>query len=59
MAHPYEKAGHKNDPSWIKGLNRFKEKAEVGDTNEVIRNFDADPKVTREASYVPAGKKGK
>ena len=59
MAHPYKSAAHKNDPKWVNGLNKFKEKAEEGDTARVIKNFDADPKVTREASYLPAGKKGK
>lgn len=59
MAHPYQKFGHKQDPKWLEGLNRHKEKAEAGDTAEVIRNYDADPKPTREASYAPSVKKGK
>jgi hypothetical protein len=57
MTHPFIKAGHKQDPKWLDGLNKFKQKAEEGDTKEVIRNYDASPKVTREASYLPSGKK--
>lgn len=57
MAHPYMKSGHKNDPKWLSGLNHYKEKAEEADTKEVIRNYDASPAVTREASYLPRGKK--
>ena len=56
MAHPYSKAGHAKDPKWLEGLNKFKEKAEEGDTKEVIRNYNTSPKVTREASYLPRGK---
>ena len=57
MAHPYRAAGHKQDPKWLDGLNHCKEKAEEADTYRVIENYDASPKVTREASYLP--RKGK
>jgi len=61
MSHPYNKARHGNDPKWLGGLGKYREsdrKADSGDTNEVIRNYDADPAETRKASYVPS-KKGK
>jgi hypothetical protein len=57
--HPFMKAGHKNDPKWLSGLNKYKEKAEAADTARVIKNYDADGPVTREASYLPRGKKSK
>ena len=59
MAHPYSKAGHKQDPKWLQGLNNYKDKAEKADTERVIKNYDASPAITRKASYVPAKGKGK
>jgi hypothetical protein len=59
MAHPYQKWGHTNDPKWLDGLNRYKEKAESGDTERAIKNYDLSPDVTRKASYIPGpAKKG-
>jgi len=55
MAHLYNKHRHGNDPKWLGGLQKYKEdehNVDSGDTSEVIRNYDSDPKVTREASYV-------
>ena len=51
MAHPYLKHGHKNDPNWLRGLNKHVEKAGQADVDDVIRNYGGDKKINEEASY--------
>ena len=57
MAYEYKKYRHVNDPKWVGKLAKYQEDdAEAGDTKAVIRNYDSDPRITREASYVKKGK---
>lgn len=51
MAHPYVKAAHRNDPSWLRGLQPFVEKKIDADVTSVVRNYGSDPKATAEAAY--------
>jgi len=51
MDHPYRSAGHKNDPSWLRGLQPYVEKATDADVKDVVRNYASDPKATAEAAY--------
>ena len=57
MAYEFKKYRHVNDPKWVGKLAKYQEDdAEAGDTKAVIRNYDSDPRITREASYVKKGK---
>jgi len=49
--HPYHKHAHKNDPSWIRGVKKFVEKAGQADVDDVIRNYGGDKKITEDAAY--------
>ena len=49
--HPYLKHGHKNDPNWLRGLNKHVEKAGQADVDDVIVNYGGDKKINEDASY--------
>lgn len=51
MAHPYHKAGHRNDPGWLRGLEKYVEKASAGDIKDTVRNYAVDPEATKLAAY--------
>ena len=51
MAHPYKSHAHKNDPSWVRGLQPYVEKHGQADVDDVVRNYGSDPKATEEAAY--------
>ncbi len=51
MAHPYKKYAHKNDPSWVRGLEPFVEKHGQSDVDDVIRNYGGDKRVLEDAAY--------
>lgn len=57
MSHPYRSAAHKNDPSWLRGLQPFVEKAIDADVKDTVRNYGSDPKATAEAAYEPKEQK--
>jgi len=51
MAHPYRDAAHKSDPSWLRGLQPFVEKATDADVTDTIRNYGGDKAVLEKAAY--------
>ena len=51
--HPYHKAAHKQDPKWLKGLNKYVEPATVADVTDTIRNYAGDKPTTAKAAYAP------
>ena len=51
MAHPYKKHAHKNDPSWLRGIEKFVEKHGAADVDDTIRNYGGSKKVTAAAAY--------
>ena len=51
MAHPYKKHAHKNDPVWMRGLEKYVEKASKADVTDTIRNYGGDRKTTAKAVY--------
>jgi hypothetical protein len=51
MAHPYKSAAHKNDPSWLRGIQQYVEKAGQADVDDTIRNYGGTKKVLEEAAY--------
>ncbi len=54
MAHPYKEAAHRNDPGWIKNLNKYVvPEATDKDAKAVQRNYGGDAKTTAKAAYVP------
>lgn len=53
----YQKERHKNDPSWLKGIEKYVEKATDADVTDVVRNYASDPKATAEAAYEPKEEK--
>lgn len=55
--HSYRKYAHKSDPSWLRGLQPFIEKAIDADVKDVVRNYGSDPKATAEAAYEPREQK--
>jgi hypothetical protein len=57
MAHPYRDAAHKNDPSWLRGIQPFVEKATDADVTATIRNYGGDAKTTAKAAYEPKEEK--
>lgn len=50
MAHPYRSAAHKNDPRWIKNLNKHVEPAKKADVDALIRNYSGDKAATMQAA---------
>lgn len=56
MAHPYKAAGHKNDPKWVKDLNKYVEPAINADVSAAIRNYGGDRATTAKAAYSPPAK---
>ena len=50
MSHPYKDAAHKNDPRWVKNLNKFTEKAKKDDVDAIIRNYGGDKNATMQAA---------
>ena len=57
MAHPYKSAGHKNDPSWLRGLQPFVERKVDADVTDVVRNYASDKTETAKAAYEPREEK--
>ena len=53
MSHPYHKAAHKSDPAWLRGVQKFVEKATDADVTDTVRNYGSDKKLTAEAAYEP------
>ena len=53
----YQKERHKNDPAWLRGIERYVEKATDADVTDVVRNYASDPKATAEAAYEPKEEK--
>lgn len=54
MSHPYKSAAHKNDPKWIKNLNKYVVPAATDkDCKAVQRNYGGDYKTTMKAAYAP------
>jgi len=49
--HPYKRLAHKNDPSWLRGVQKYVEKATMDDEKSVVRNYASDPKQTALAGY--------
>lgn len=44
--HPYHKAGHKQDPRWVKNLNKYVEKAKDDDVKRAVSNYGGDLEAT-------------
>lgn len=55
--HPYKKYAHRNDPSWLRGLQPYVESATQADVSDVVRNYASDSKETAEAAYEPREEK--
>ena len=55
--HPYRKHAHKNDPNWLRGIEKFVEKHGQEDIDDVIRNYGGDRKANEEAHYPVAEEK--
>jgi len=51
MVHPYKRLAHKNDPSWLRGIQKYVEKANMDDEKSTVRNYASDPKQTALAGY--------
>lgn len=51
MAHPYKAHAHKNDPTWLRGLQKYVEKASDADVDDVIRNYGGNRKLNKQAAY--------
>lgn len=49
--HPYHKAAHKNDPNWLRGIQKYVEKASDADVKDTIRNYGGDEKIVSKAAY--------
>jgi hypothetical protein len=49
--HPYRKHAHKNDPIWLRGIQKYVEKASAADVDDTIRNYGGSKKVTAAAAY--------
>lgn len=49
--HPFKKYAHKNDPAWIRGVQKYVEESSSDDITATIRNHGGDRKVTAKASY--------
>jgi len=56
MSHPYKKYAHTKDPKWVKGVEKFVEKAIAEDTDATIRNYGGDKAITDKATYQRKGK---
>ncbi len=57
MSHPYKEAGHRNDPKWIRNLNKYVvPEATDKDLKATIKNYGGDAKTTAKAAYVPLAK---
>jgi len=57
MAHPFKSAAHKNDPKWVKNLNKYVvPKATDNDLRATMRNYSGDEKTTAKAAYSPLAK---
>lgn len=50
MAHPYKSHAHKNDPNWLRGIQKYVEKASEADVSDTIRNYGGDREVTAKAA---------
>ena len=51
MAYDHKALRHKNDPSWLRGLQPFVEKATDADVTDTLRNYGGDRKVLEDAAY--------
>lgn len=47
----YQKERHKQDPNWLRGIQKYVEKANASDVKDTIRNYGGDEKTTAKASY--------
>lgn len=57
MAHPYKSSAHKNDPAWLRGLDKHVEKATDADVTTVVRNYGSNKTETAKAAYEPRKEK--
>jgi len=51
MAYEHKALRHKNDPSWLRGLQPFVEKAVDADVTDTIRNYGGNREVLEDAAY--------
>jgi hypothetical protein len=51
VAHPHKKHAHKNDPAWLRGIQKYVEKHSEADVTDTIRNYGGDRKTTAKAVY--------
>lgn len=51
MEYDHKALRHKNDPSWLRGLQPFVEKATDADVTDTIRNYGGNRKVLEDAAY--------
>jgi len=51
MAHPYKSAAHRNDPSWLRGIEKYCEDSSAADVTATIKNYGGDKKTTAKAAY--------
>ena len=49
--HPYRKAAHRNDPKWLRGVEKFVEKHSADDIDAVVRNYGGDRELNAKAAY--------
>ena len=54
--HPYKKYAHTKDPKWVKGVEKFVEKASAEDTDQTIKNYGGDKAILDKATYQRKGK---
>lgn len=45
-----QKERHKNDPNWLRGIQKHVEKASDADVTDTIRNYGGDKAVTADAA---------
>ena len=57
MAYDHKALRHKNDPNWVKNLNKYVVPAATDkDAAAVQRNYGGDAATTRKAAYSPPAK---
>ncbi len=57
MAYEFKAERHKNDPKWVKNLNKYVvPEATDKDVKAVQRNYGGDAKTTAKAAYSPLAK---
>mgnify|MGYP001557945446 CR=1 FL=1 len=50
MAYEHKALRHKNDPAWIRGIEKYVEKAGQADVDDTIRNYGGSKEVTEDAA---------